>query len=861
MIRFEHVYRRYKIGKSKEKTVLDDICLELPSTGFVVILGPSGSGKTTLLRLLGLLDNPSEGKIYYDDKEIASLSEQEKDQFRHFHIGSIFQDFNLIPHLTVKENIALPLSHLKDHKEKERLVINALKEFGLEEIQDSLPKEISGGEAQRTAFARAIILNQDIILADEPTASVDEENANIILETLQNASKSRLVVLVTHNEEHAKRYGEYLIRLKKGKIVSSTLKETESRGNNLKNSCKSPTSFSTLISLPLKRVMRNKKHYILLTATSTLSMFLITSCLAIQVGGTRFSNNFQSAVIDSMPILIDTYYLNYGNPYLSQDGVYDHPNDGYIYSGDEDSPSYHINRITPDYLDYLKQHIPEKKISYNYGTTFQILHQDKEDHISVFHSNGSDASTNYVAMLNGESKSPFMPISIDQDAFEKNYDLVSGHYPQNENEAYLVVSRNDSVPGDVLNALNAASSSKISYEDILSTTYTFLSNDEYYLDFESSTILESKFLKNHEELRKDGLRAENILSSLTEAYNAFDAGDIDTTKAQCKEIESYFKNEKTSHTLHYFIPTMNQMTLLQYHKAQDIGKKVKITGIYRPSKTSIAPTSNPGIYFTSTLRDILMKLNLSSALAKELPYHLTYSNESGILNIPDAYEIINNVKHTNENIDVTVQALYAFFSNRREYGAEESIQSISLHPSSTEDVKTFRAILDAYNKDKSPIDKIYAIDTASSINGIIDTYYNLVVSILTTISITVALINGFIIFILTQLEIEKRRKEIAIYRSIGTSSSFTCSMFVLEQSWIAFFASILGIALSYATLPLFNSFLEKAITAVYTPSFAYLPFYLALIACIISILVACVSSFIPSFSSSRKPPSSHLKDN
>ena len=224
MIRCLDVRKAYKQGEN-EITALAGISLDIVKGTFAVIMGPSGSGKSTLLHLIGGLDRPSSGELLVDNRLIGQMADDQVTLFRRKKIGFVFQFFNLLPTLTALENVALPL--VLDGRSKfeaEERAQLLLKKIGLERRNRHLPEELSGGEIQRIAMARALAFDPPILLADEPTGNLDSKNGNAILSLLRQISKEEgcTVVMVTHSEEAAG-YGDRRIYLRDGVIEKDGL--------------------------------------------------------------------------------------------------------------------------------------------------------------------------------------------------------------------------------------------------------------------------------------------------------------------------------------------------------------------------------------------------------------------------------------------------------------------------------------------------------------------------------------------------------------------------------------------------------------------------------------------------------------
>jgi putative ABC transport system ATP-binding protein len=223
MIRVEGLRKTYQMG-AVEVRALDGVTLEVRQGEFVGLLGPSGSGKSTLLHLIGLLDEPSGGSISIQGTDVLALSDDERTHFRLTRIGYIFQDYALVPDLTALENVVLPTLAL-GLGEREGIIraTDLLRRVGLEERTDHLPAELSGGEQQRIAIARALVNSPALLLADEPCANLDSRASTMVLDLFASINRElgQTVLMVSHEEAHLRYFGR-AVRLHDGRVAEGS---------------------------------------------------------------------------------------------------------------------------------------------------------------------------------------------------------------------------------------------------------------------------------------------------------------------------------------------------------------------------------------------------------------------------------------------------------------------------------------------------------------------------------------------------------------------------------------------------------------------------------------------------------------
>jgi putative ABC transport system permease protein len=220
MLILKNIVKEYSLGQKDVLVALKKINIAFEKSGFVSILGPSGCGKTTLLNIIGGLDHYTKGALIIDGISTKDYKDKNWDVYRNNKIGFVFQNYNLIPHLSILENVMIPLSlNGETSAARKAKAIEALKKVDLDENYKKRPNQISGGQAQRVAIARALVNDPEIILADEPTGALDSQTSVVVMEILKEISKTKLVIMVTHNEVLAKQYSTRIITMKDGEIT------------------------------------------------------------------------------------------------------------------------------------------------------------------------------------------------------------------------------------------------------------------------------------------------------------------------------------------------------------------------------------------------------------------------------------------------------------------------------------------------------------------------------------------------------------------------------------------------------------------------------------------------------------------
>jgi len=219
MLEISNLTKKYKVKHAEEVLALNSVSLSFAESGMVFIVGKSGSGKSTLLHLIGGLDIPDGGEIIVDGRSSKSFKEKDWNEYRSRYVGFVFQEYNLLSDFTVRDNLAI-VDEIQSKKTDKKRIDELLASVELADMAKRKPKQLSGGQKQRVAIARALLKSPKLILADEPTGALDSENAKGIFEIFKKISEKKLVVVVTHDRDFAEKYGDRIIEIADGEVVS-----------------------------------------------------------------------------------------------------------------------------------------------------------------------------------------------------------------------------------------------------------------------------------------------------------------------------------------------------------------------------------------------------------------------------------------------------------------------------------------------------------------------------------------------------------------------------------------------------------------------------------------------------------------
>ncbi|MCL2757040.1 MAG: ABC transporter ATP-binding protein/permease [Coriobacteriia bacterium] len=454
------------------QVALDDVSIAFRDNEFVAILGPSGSGKTTLLNIVGGLDCYDSGNLVIDGIETEKYKNRDWDTYRNNRIGFVFQSYNLIPHQTVLSNVelALTLSGVSRAERRQRAK-DALIQVGLGDHINKKPSQLSGGQMQRVAVARALINDPEILLADEPTGALDTTTSTQIMDLLTDIAKDRLVIMVTHNPDLADQYATRVVNLLDGRVLNDsdpfvpTKEEAKLSGKAIRRSA---MSFFTAISLSFNNLMTKKGRTIMTAFAGSIGIVGIAAILALANGVNNYIKSVEEETLSMYPLSIESTGIDMtammasfmgANPGGSGNSNTTGDNDGKVI--ETKTLSDILTRVEKNDLPSLKAFLESGQsgieqytnmISYSYGVRPYIFNPDTSDGVwrvnpnaafSALSSGGalSGAARGYASMMtSGGNSNIFHEMLNNKPLLETQYDLLAGRWPDKWDECILVLN-------------------------------------------------------------------------------------------------------------------------------------------------------------------------------------------------------------------------------------------------------------------------------------------------------------------------------------------------------------------------------------------------------------------------------------
>lgn len=876
MLKLKNIKKNYKTDFG-DVEALKGITLNFRKSEFVSILGPSGCGKTTLLNIIGGLDRYTSGDLLINGKSTEDFNDRDWDNYRNHSVGFVFQSYNLIPHLTVFENVelALTLSGVKKEK-RNKMVKDALEKVGLADKLKVKPNQLSGGQMQRVAIARALVNNPEILLADEPTGALDTKTSIQVLDLLKEIAKERLVIMVTHNPDLAKTYSTRIISLLDGNVISDSNPyegAKESKQEKVEKKKKTSMSFLTALSLSLKNLLTKKGRTFLVAFAGSIGIIGIATILAISSGFKKYIKNVEEDTLSTYPLTIYEKETNMSSSLemiMGKNNNKENRNDGKIYSNNIffELMSSVISGTHTNNLEAFDAYLRENEellgkyvssIERHYGITVDVYANDlnnifKVNPSSVFDDAFKKAGMSGMTSGFTSSMNIWSQMLSNKDLVKSQYDLLIGSWPKEYNEILLVVDKNNEIPDYALFALGLKPQEEL-----------------------------DEILKAVKEGRKPNIKESSYMFSdlLNLTFKLVLKADL---YEQNKSGSGY---ELMENDQEYMKKLLSQCVDL------------KVTGIIRPNEDAVAQSIRGVVCYDSSLIEYIINETNSKEIVKKqlanpkvdvftnLPFmseDLTMESLNQLIeSIPDETQKAQIKKSIEEakangysdemiisfirtNLDkilsysgITI-GTYEGNLTKLGVGSFDKPKAINIYPLNFSSKDEIVRIIEEYNKkvtSEGRTDLVieytdYIGILMSSISDVIDAV-SYVLFAFVAISLVV---SSIMIGIITYISVLERIKEIGVLRSVGASKLDISRVFNAETIIIGFSSGVLGILITLLLLIPINIIIGNLANI---HNVAKLPVEGAFILIAISVVLSVIAGLIPAITAARKNPVEALR--
>ena len=847
MLELKKITKTYEIAGTNQKA-LNKIDIKFRSNEFVSILGQSGSGKTTMLNIIGGLDKYSSGDLIINGISTKKYNDRDWDTYRNHRVGFVFQSYNLIPHQTALQNVelALTLSGI-DKEERRKRSIAVLKKVGLEKQINKKPNQMSGGQMQRIAIARALVNDPDILLADEPTGALDSETSIQVMDLLKEIAKEKLVIMVTHNPDLAYQYSTRIVKLLDGEIIDDSNPFNDEEKNDAQKSSvksrKTSMSFFTALSLSLNNLMTKKGRTILTAFAGSIGIIGIALILSLSNGIQEYINKVEEETLSSYPLtiekeavdmssMLEAFAGNQEKKEYNDDKIHSINIMGDIFTSMTAKIQHNDLKTFKEYIESDKTNIKDyvSDIQYSYDITMNLYKNDSDkitqvNPTTVFDALGMNTrgiSSAYSSYMSNYDV--FYEMINNENLLKQQYDLVDGHWPENYNEVVLIVDENNQISDYTLYTLgildqnylkeqftNMTTGKEVSFEN---TSYT----TEELLNLSFKLVLSADYYKKENGIWVNKSNDENYMKKLlSKADEIKVVGIIKANEEAVASGTSYGLVGYTHALTEYIVNKTNESTVVKEQLAK--------------------PEIN---VFTGQKFSTNMSIN---NLSKE---QLAYLNKLS------SEEIAEFMKSFSDDMNSTYE------QNLQKLGIAnlDDPAKISIYPKDFDSKEEITKIIDKYNENLSEDEKITYTDIVGIMMSSVSTIVNVISSVLIAFVAISLIVSSIMIAIITYISVIERTKEIGILRAIGASKKDISRVFNAETLIEGLVAGVLGIVVTILINIPANIIIKKVVNI---SNLSKLPLNGAIILIIISVLLTVIAGFIPAKYASKKDPVEALR--
>ena len=527
MLQLKDLRKSYHVGDTVTHA-LDGVSISFRNQEFVAILGPSGSGKTTLLNVIGGLDRYDSGDLIINGKSTKNFKETDWDAYRNNSVGFVFQNYNLISHLSIIANVELGMNLSGvSASERHKRAVDALTQVGLKDHISKNPNQLSGGQMQRVAIARALANDPDILLCDEPTGALDTETSEQIMKLIKKLSKDRLVVMVTHNPNLAQEYATRIVNFQDGKILNDSNPFNPEKEKDTFKLKRTKMSYWNAIKLSFTNIMTKKGRTTLTAFASSIGIISIAVVLALSNGFQKQIDTTMSKALAKYPVTINQTATDASSIEDRNESDKNVKNRGYLtVEKDRLQESTHQNKISQKYVNYIKKINPDyaNNISYQRGINLNLLtrNDNKIKRVQFSPISASSDSSQAAAQMRmqaisatglGSSVFPTTLNSGKSNFLKENYQLLSGAWPHKATDLVLVTDNENKLNINIIKNLGfkVKAGQKIKYPKFVGKTFKIVANNDYYQKLPTGMFIPQKISNSMYDNSKTKLRIVGII--------------------------------------------------------------------------------------------------------------------------------------------------------------------------------------------------------------------------------------------------------------------------------------------------------------------------------------------------------------
>ena len=852
MLKLIDIKKDYIMGNDTVHA-LKGININFRNSEFVSILGPSGCGKTTLLNIIGGLDRYTSGDLVINGTSTKKYKDKDFDTYRNHRIGFVFQNYNLITHLSVLSNVelALTLSGVSKLERREK-ALEVLERVGLKDQINKKPNQMSGGQMQRVAIARALINDPDIILLDEPTGALDSKTSVEIMELLKEIAEDKLLIMVTHNPDLAEKYSSRIIKLLDGKVIddSNPYKGKEKIKKDDSGE-KTSMSFFTALHLSFNNLLTKKGRTLLTAFAGSIGIIGIALILSLSNGVQSYIDGVEEDTLSSYPVTVERDAVDFTSlleEMMKMTETGDDNDSGKIKTKNimndmleamtSDKNSNNLKKFK-DYIDNsseFKQYT--SNIQYGYPLKINVYNEDINNKIIRVNPNeivdkmglgdAYEMSSSFMSE-NMNDNDVWKELYDNEDLLNSQFEVIEGKMPAKKNEVVLVVDKNEEI------------------SDYTLYTLGYLDQDE--LIDNMNKMLKGEEIKSSKELSydyKDFIGDKFKLVLNTDIYEKENGIWIDKSNDE-KFIKNMLKDKEELEIVGIIKPTSSTNNLLMYG---GIGYTKELTHYVineiKSAEIVKDQLDNKKINIFTGLKFGKGDFSLDS---------LTFEQQKYVMGLSDSEKLEFYEKYKKYS-----EATYESNLESLGYVDIDNPSLINIYAKDFDSKEKVTDLIESYNKKQQSAGNDEDIINYSDLVGMMMSSVKKIINMISYVLIAFVavslVVSSIMIGIITYISVLERTKEIGILRSLGASKKDISRVFNAETFIIGLTSGVIGIgATVLITIP--SSIIVYNMTGI--ANIASLPVVGAIILIVISMILTIVAGLIPSRIASKKDPVEALR--